>query len=246
MEGTRHVHRYLQRPSDLLCFNSDCRRAAIIALCTLDDTMAELFSLVSAAAGLLDVTVRLVKYARELKKGAATIQTELDSLIEQACMLERVCNTINYTYNTTISRSLEKDQDYSRHDQASNVTRTMWEDLARMISHCRVVVQKIYTILEDICRPPQQSLSKHVDTLVRVRRKRSKEDDLRQCQRELSMYYGSIQLILTIINRYGTFGAPQLFADYCIWADIELRVSVRRLKSPRIVPRNHLRISTPS
>ncbi|TGJ81449.1 hypothetical protein E0Z10_g7321 [Xylaria hypoxylon] len=163
--------------------------------------MADIFSLVSAAAGLLDVTLKLVNYARELRRGGATIQKELDSLIEQACLLERVCDAVNHSYNRSVLRLQMKEQEEVSHDKSTNATRAMWKDLARMVSHCRLVVERIYKILEDICQPPQQSLSKHVDKFVRVHRKRSKEEDLRQCQRELSMYHGSIQLTLAIINR---------------------------------------------
>ncbi|KAJ2993108.1 hypothetical protein NUW58_g1946 [Xylaria curta] len=163
--------------------------------------MAELFSLVSAAAGLLDVTLRLVNYARELKKGGATIQKDLDSLIETACVLEQVCNAISYTYDRNISRLQAKEQGQDVHDQFSRATRVMWDDLARMMNHCRVIVGRICEILKQICQPPQQRISKHVDKFVRVHRKRSKEEYLQQCRRELSMYHGSMQLVLTIINR---------------------------------------------
>ncbi|KAI0532281.1 tetratricopeptide repeat domain-containing protein [Xylaria digitata] len=163
--------------------------------------MADIFSTVSAAAGLLDVTLRLVNYARELRKGGAIIQRELDYLIEEARMLEGVCKAVNHTYDRSVVRLQKGGQEQSSHGQSSNATQTMWQDLARMVIHCRLIVERIHNILEDICQPPPHSLSEPVDKLVRVHRKRSKEEDLRQCRSELSLYHSSMQLTLAIINR---------------------------------------------
>ncbi|KAI0452855.1 tetratricopeptide repeat domain-containing protein [Xylaria acuta] len=162
--------------------------------------MAELFSLVSAAAGLLDVTLRLVNYARELKRGAATIQKELDSLIEEACALEQVCNAVNYTYNRNVLNTQEKEPHQSSHDQSNNGTRVIWEGLNGMMSHCRVIVETLYEILREICQPSQQSLSRHTAVLKTVRKKQSKEEQLRECRRQLFIYHSSMQILLTIIN----------------------------------------------
>lgn len=162
--------------------------------------MADLFSLVSAAAGLLDITVRLVNYARELKKGGATIQQELDSLIEKACMLELVCNAVTQTYDRTITRPHKKDAVSNGSYQSTKAAHILWHSLARMVSQCRLIVDRIFHILEDICQPSQQTFSKHVDLLVKTHRKRSKEEDLRRCQSELSTYHSSIQITLAIIN----------------------------------------------
>ncbi|KAK5635715.1 hypothetical protein RRF57_011427 [Xylaria bambusicola] len=163
--------------------------------------MADIFSLVSATAGLLDITVRLVKYARELKRNGATIQKDLDSLIEEAGILEQVCNAVNHTYRRSVSRLQKEEQEENSYGQSIDATQDLWQDLARMVSHCRLIVQRIYDILGDIGQPPPKSLPKRVDNLVRVHRKRSKEEDLRQCRSELSLYQGSMQLVLAIINR---------------------------------------------
>ncbi|KAI1752090.1 tetratricopeptide repeat domain-containing protein [Xylaria castorea] len=166
--------------------------------------MAEIFSAISAAAGLLDVTVRLVSYARELKKGCATIQKELDSLIQEACALERVCNAVNYTYNRNVLDTQEKGPEQSSDDQSNQATRMMWEDLDSMVCHCRGIVDKLYEILEEISQASQHSFSRHLGKISTVEKKRGKEDELRQCRRELFIYHSSMHLILGIINREET------------------------------------------
>ncbi|KAI0810717.1 tetratricopeptide repeat domain-containing protein [Xylaria sp. FL0064] len=145
--------------------------------------MAEVFSLLTATAGLLDVTTRLVKYVIALKNGSITIQQELDSLIDQASTLQAVCNAISHSYcERSISRSQEKAP------EQGNTAECLWQDLARMVSHCQLIVERIHNILEDICQPPPQ-------------KKRAKEDDLKMCRSELSIYHSSMQIILSIIKR---------------------------------------------
>ncbi|KAI5924026.1 tetratricopeptide repeat domain-containing protein [Camillea tinctor] len=166
--------------------------------------MADAYSIATASIGLLDVTIRLLKYVKALKDGSTTIQEELDSLEGEVTMLEQVCNAVNFTYEKSVSISLELSPQRIRPGQSSNATGIMWAGLAQMVKHCHVIVERIHKTLEDICQMPKRSFSKHVDTMVRVHRKRSKEESLRHCRSELAMYQGSIQLILTIINREET------------------------------------------
>ncbi|KAI0200714.1 tetratricopeptide repeat domain-containing protein [Astrocystis sublimbata] len=167
--------------------------------------MADIYSVVSATAGLLDITVRLVKYARELKRSSGTIEGELDSLIEEARMLEGVCNIVNASYDRSFSRSQrqhsEKRSGGRSPDATQGLWQGLWQDIAQIISHCRLIVQRIYDILIDISQPPPQGLPKHADKLVKAHRKRSKKQDLQQCRSELSLYHSSMQLVLAIINR---------------------------------------------
>ncbi|KAI1361511.1 P-loop containing nucleoside triphosphate hydrolase protein [Xylaria arbuscula] len=163
--------------------------------------MADIFSVVSATAGLLDITVRLVKYARELQKGSGTIQGELKSLIDEADILEGVCNAVSYAYNQSVSRLQKEGPRQRKWDQSTETIQGLWQQLARIITHCHRIVQKIYDILKDISQPTPQSLSKHVDRLVKAHRKRSKEEDLQQCRREFSLFQSSMHLFLSLITR---------------------------------------------
>ncbi|KAI1176241.1 tetratricopeptide repeat domain-containing protein [Nemania sp. FL0916] len=162
--------------------------------------MAEVFSVVSAAAGLLDVTLRLVNYARELKKGTASIEKELDSLIEQACMLEQVCNAVKYSHERSMSRMEKRKEEQNGREQSNNAIRTMWDHMARSINRCQTLVEEIRQILQDICQPHHQGFSKRLDALGKVHRRRVNEGDLQKCQNELSAHHSSIQILLTVIN----------------------------------------------
>lgn len=163
--------------------------------------MAEVFAIVSAAAGLLDVTVRLVNYVKILKRGSATILEDLEALEQEVSMFEQVCTAINVALNSRVSKSQKLGPGQKDHDYSGEALGPMWAGVARMMKQCRITVEKIYATLTDICEEP--TFSKHVATLAKVHRKRSKEEDLRRCRSDLVMYHGSIQLILTIITRYG-------------------------------------------
>ncbi|KAI8625466.1 tetratricopeptide repeat domain-containing protein [Xylariaceae sp. FL1651] len=166
--------------------------------------MADVFSIVTGAAGLLDVCVRLGSYIQEVKNEGTTIQQDLDSLLNEIVTLQQVHEAINHAYNKRISTPRGAFKSPSSHDLSPNATDTLWQALGRAIKHCHVIVERIYNILEEICQTSQSGFSRHVDTVKKVHRKRSREENLRRYRVELGMYHSSIQTFLTLINREDT------------------------------------------
>ncbi|KAI0538600.1 tetratricopeptide repeat domain-containing protein [Xylaria digitata] len=165
--------------------------------------MADIFSIVTGTAGLLDTCVRLTVYIKEIRKDGAFIQQDLDALLSEVVALQQVNDAISSAFDKHASMR-QAHQPKSDNAYTSNANDILWKALGRSIEHCHVIVQRIYNILEAICQKSRLSSVKGLDTITKVRRKRSKEEDLRRCRSELAMHHYSIQMFLTLINREDT------------------------------------------
>ncbi|KAI1310866.1 tetratricopeptide repeat domain-containing protein [Xylaria venustula] len=164
----------------------------------------DVFSVVTGAAGLLDICTRVVIYVKELKNDGASIQEEVDSLMNEVVTLQLVHDAVSQAYNKRVSMAQRSIQDPTSHSLSPKITDRLWEALGRTIKHCHAIVERIYNILQAICEPSRLGSSKGVETISRVYRKRSKEEDLRRCERELTMHHYTVQMFLTLINREDT------------------------------------------
>ncbi|CAJ2507306.1 Uu.00g084920.m01.CDS01 [Anthostomella pinea] len=160
--------------------------------------MAEAFGIITGAAGLIDVCIRLGIYVREVRKGATTIQQELDSLLKEVSLLETISKAVKDTYIIESRNLPASPRTGPPYDTAGfvNTPPHVWKDFGRTIDHCSVIIAKLYEIVKEICGSE--------NVLKRVHKRRSKEDDLRRCKSELVLYYGHIQILFSIISREDT------------------------------------------
>jgi hypothetical protein len=135
------------------------------------------FSILVGTAGITDICIRLIKYLRDVQAGAAAIDEDIDSLIQEI----KVLTDVNKSIRTVFQKEMSASAPSPPHD-------------------CRKSVEKLQAVLESIYGEAGPKSSGVVDQFVKASKKRSKEKELRQCRDNLSTYYRVLQISLISAN----------------------------------------------
>ena len=150
-------------------------------------SIAEPFSIATAAVGLADVAFRFGKYVQELREKAKGIDEELEALNLKVDLCEQVGRAIEANYSET--------------ETTSDAEKASWAEIGWMLSHTHKVISRLNDIVRGICSPASHGFSKHFDVWVQARRILATDHDLKHCQRELGIYQSAMKIILERIDQ---------------------------------------------
>ncbi|KAH9908661.1 hypothetical protein F4778DRAFT_776945 [Xylariomycetidae sp. FL2044] len=155
--------------------------------------MAEVNSLISASAGLIDVTAKLLEYVNELRKGCATIDEDLDALAKEMATLKQIAVAVEDARRSQRELPLQ-----TISDATADHIAVSWQHLGQTMDQCTAVVEKVHTILSEIHRSPP--ISSKLENWARVHRQRSSRSDLDSYRNQIMTYHSSIHILLSLVQ----------------------------------------------
>lgn len=168
--------------------------------------MAEPFSIITAAAGLIDLCWRFGCYLQNVQARAAKIDHEIERLLHDIEALRAVNETVQASYQALPS-CLDSEVQRSEH-----VDR-LWRNVSSNLESCRLVVEELEALVTSIVgrEPPkdEHKILRKLDGFKKQLRKQSREGDFDRLRRRLSTYHRTIQLMLDLI-----IWLAHCFADY--------------------------------
>ena len=158
--------------------------------------MAEPFSIITAAAGLIDVCWRFGCYLQNVRAGAAKIEDEIERLWRDIGALRAVNETVQASYQALPSYL---DSEFQRSEHVDR----LWRNVSSNLESCRLVVEELEALVTDIVgKEPQKDEHKILRKLGGFRkqlRKQSREGDFDRLRGRLNTYQSTIQLMLDLI-----------------------------------------------
>lgn len=171
--------------------------------------MGEPFGTIAAAAGLADVCIRLVVYVRQVRRDGATIRGELEALATEIENLRSLCEVVQKTLGDLASHDHDKPMLLGTAEMMATASE-LWVHIGRTISNCREAVQKLHTLLVEICggdpeaqdapQPTAHGASRCIDVWKKVKRKMSREGDLTKAREQLASHQSGLNLLLSVIE----------------------------------------------
>lgn len=168
--------------------------------------MADPFSIVSAAAGLADVVVRLAKYIRQIHKAMGTIEADISDLVNELESLESVCRILKSRFGAIDSPEPSWEPISSNDsilsgrtlctitEQPAEVTQV----LGRTLENCKHVVGKLESLIEEIYGKEEGSATGFRDKVAKAMRINSRQTALNSYRSQITLWQNSIQLLLMI------------------------------------------------
>jgi hypothetical protein len=165
----------------------------------------EAFTILTGAAALLDISLRLVAHLREIQKSAERVDEEIASLSQEIESLVSVDDSIECLWLATH----ENDPGVSAKD-AAHVEDT-WKKLDGLLQECRVEATKLEQYLVEVVGKNGSRVTGKWDGLRKQMRRKEREGDYQLVRDRLSQHREGIQVLLATLNMYG--GNSQSDAD---------------------------------
>ena len=150
--------------------------------------MADPFSIIAGAIGVVDVAVKVVKFIDETKKGADSVDRDLRDL---ATEIESLKHTGKIIYN-----AFEKDMKEGKTTQDSPTAGT-WSAASRALTDCNAALTAMDLAL---VRVMGENGSSRLDRLKRHFRRLAQDEEFVNLRRRLDKGHHSLQTLLLTLN----------------------------------------------
>ena len=161
--------------------------------------MADPLSIIASTIGIVDVLFRLGKYLREVHQDIAHIGEDIRGLTNEVEALNSVITIVQGAFrgetDTNLSPSIVAEPD---------AIANLWSSVDRTLQSCLRGVLTLEGVVKEIFGKEGQTVSGKVDDLLKVHRKRSKADHIRQIRDQIATYQRNLQVLLATINWYGS------------------------------------------
>jgi len=148
------------------------------------------FSIAVGTVSLLDVCCRFIAYIRDFREALASVDKDLDLLLEELQAVTLVTTSIKTVYDSYLSRTSETSEAGGSH------AGKLWQNVAKVLADCRVRVQKLVDLVENVKGREGPRISKRIDSFMKLLRKQSKEQEYQQFRRDLANYLNTLQMLL--------------------------------------------------
>jgi hypothetical protein len=149
---------------------------------------------VSSTVSLIDVSVRLVKFLKEVNDDRKTIDKEIQSLLRDVTAIKAVTVAIKETFENDLPKETSDGQ------EGNSESTDLWQNVSRTISDCEKVMLGLEGVIKEIHGKVGPQASSPVDTLGKLRRKRSKEPELHRYRERLAMFQSFLNSFVTAIT----------------------------------------------
>lgn len=154
--------------------------------------MADPFSsILTGAAGLADVCLRLANFLKHANDGFRVVDQELEDLSKEIESLRSVNDLVQCSYSEKFT--YETNSDYQQ------VLSTNWCAAEQTLESCRSIVEQIEAILKEVV---VIGSGKHIklDQIRKWLKQQSKEEALSTLRGKLQKHQSGLQLSLSAIN----------------------------------------------
>lgn len=152
------------------------------------------FSILAGTAGLLDVTIRLISYLKEVNEAAGKVDEEIASLSAEINSLATVNDSIEELWLNTC----EDLPGISFKDTA--YVEDTWKKLGGLLQDCRREAKHLEQYLKDIVGKNGPTVTGKWDGIKKYLRRQAKDEEYQKVRDRLSRHRDVIQILLGTLN----------------------------------------------
>jgi len=152
------------------------------------------FSILAGTAGLLDVSIRVIQYLKQVEESAGKVEEDITALSQEINTLIIVNDSIETlwlaNYEAVPGSPFEDTTDVE----------DLWRKLASLLDECRKTAQNLEVLLIEVIGKSGPKVSGKWDGIKKQLRKESKERDYVDVRHRLSSYQAGLQMLLSALS----------------------------------------------
>lgn len=152
--------------------------------------IADPLSIVTSTVGLVDISIRVIKFINTTKKGIDTIDEDLRQLVTEVERLKYASELIQKAFEDDMKEG---------GTVPKGSTDNIWSAASFALIDCRAALKRLNSLLEQI---KGEDGSSTFDRLRRHFTKLSKDEDFSQLRQRLDRGYQVLQLSLAALNMF--------------------------------------------
>jgi flagellar capping protein FliD len=152
------------------------------------------FSILVGTAGLLDISIRLISYLKDVEEAAGKVDEEIRSLSKEINSLATVNESIEHLW----LRTRESVPGVSFKDAA--YVGDTWKKLGGLLQDCRDKAKKLEQYLKEIVGKNGPNVTGKWDGIKKHLRRQAKDGEYQQVRDRLSRHRDVIQILLGTLN----------------------------------------------
>lgn len=152
------------------------------------------FSITVGVGSLIEMSLQLGKYLKDVYEAAASFEGEIDSLFREIRDLDSVNKVIVHLYRSETGIYASAHQEPPRQDME------IWQNTVKTLQDCSETLKKLQSVLEAIIGKSGVKVTGWRDGIKKQLRKQSKDGELNQIRLKLSAHRESLNVSLTLLN----------------------------------------------
>lgn len=152
------------------------------------------FSIVVGVGSLLDITVRVVKYLKDVQEAAGLVEGEITSILTEIQALDSVNRSIKHLHEAEIESLPAGSLGLPDRDQE------LWQTTANNLQDCEGSVRRLQSVLETIAGRHGDKEAGWRDGIKKQLRMRSKDGELNRIRVQISVNRQSLHISLTMLD----------------------------------------------
>lgn len=181
------------KSGDDLCLHEGPHEIHIIS--QLHPTM-DPFSVVVGVGSLVEISLQLGKYLKNVYEAAASFEDDIGSLFRELKDLESVNKSIEHLHNTEAAIYNFGLPELPR--QGVEV----WQNIAKILENCSETLEDLRKVLEAVIGSSGVKVTGRRDGIKKHLRKQAKDGELETMRLKLSVHRESLSVSLTLLNLY--------------------------------------------
>lgn len=152
------------------------------------------FSIVVGTGALLQLSLQLGKYLKDVYEAAASFQEEIGSLLSEIQDLESVNKSIEHLYKIGVNSNTSGQSELPHQDLE------IWQNAVKTLQNCSNTVKRLQTVLQVITGKSGLKVTGWGDGVKKALRKQARDGELNEIRLKLSAYRESLNVSLTLLN----------------------------------------------
>ena len=150
------------------------------------------FSVVVGVGSLIDLSLRLGKFLKDVHASIALYEGEIESFLGEVQDLESVNKSIAELYQTeTVAIA---------HGHSEPQQLEVWQNTLKTLRSCTISVEALQTLLNEITGKTGAKVAGLRDGIKKQLKKQSKDSELIRIRQQLSSHRESLSVSLTLLN----------------------------------------------
>jgi len=154
------------------------------------------FSILVGVGTLLEMSIQLGKYLKDVYEAAASFEGDIGSLLREIQDLDSVNKSIEHLHGTEIGPHTHGYPEPPRQDLE------VWQNTAKTLKDCSDTVKSLQRVLEAITGKNGVKVTGWRDGVKKHLRKQAKDGELSQIRVKISVHRESLSVWLTVLNLY--------------------------------------------
>ncbi|KAL8669814.1 MAG: hypothetical protein Q9168_005618 [Polycauliona sp. 1 TL-2023] len=152
------------------------------------------FSVIVGVGSLIDLSLRLGKYLKDLRESIALYEGEIESFLREIQDIDSVNNSIAQLYQTeTVTTTLG-------HSEPPRQELEAWQNTFKTLRGCAATVEELQSLLTAITGKNGAKVAGLRDGIKKQLKKQSKDSELIRIRQKLSSHRESLNVSLTLLN----------------------------------------------